>query len=57
MEEASMKMIPGITGYDLMCSFIYSILHAFDIDLSSTYYVQGTHLSIGLSKINRLQSV
>lgn len=50
MEEASMKMMPGITGYDLMSSFIYPFLHAFDINLSSTDYVQGTLLGIGMSE-------
>ena len=42
--------MPGITGYDLMCSFIYPFLQAFDIDLSSTDYVRGTQLGIGISE-------
>lgn len=54
MEAASMKMMPGITDYDVMYSLIYSILHALDTDLSSTYYVQATRLSIDMSKIHSL---
>lgn len=45
------KEMIATTGYHLVCSFIYSFLHIFDIDLSSTDYVWGTVLCMGTSRI------